>query len=185
MSFVDNEDRDLLGGDDAGEQGSDESEHLGDGVGHRRIAEGEADLPKELHEGTGGGDECDDPILGRVKPCGGGAEECAFPRADITDDDGGQAVGDGVVETIDEGRETGQGEEVPDGDILVEGLAGEAPCVDEGNHDEAPAEGDGPKSDPERGASSGGGGGEGTISVVRFAERRTRVLAARSRRTRC
>jgi hypothetical protein len=86
-------------------------------------------LPKELHEGTGGGDECDDPILGRVKPCGGGAEGCTFPRADVAGDDGGQAVGDGVVETIDEGRETGQGVEILDGDILVEGLTREAPCV--------------------------------------------------------
>ena len=33
MGFVDDEDGDLLGGDDVGEQGADEGEHLGDGVG--------------------------------------------------------------------------------------------------------------------------------------------------------
>ena len=119
-----------------------------------RIAEGDADLPEELHEGARGGDEGDDAVLGRVEACGGGAEGGALARADIAGDDGGQAVGDGVVEAVDEGRETGQGVEILDGDVLVEGLAGKAPGVGEGDHDEAPE----PKSEPERGRERRSGG---------------------------
>lgn len=100
MGFVDEEDGSLLLARDVHEEGSDEGDHLGDGVGGRRIPEGYADLPEKLHEGARSGDEGDDAILGRVKLVCGGAERGALAGADLAGDDGGKAVLDGIVEAV-------------------------------------------------------------------------------------
>jgi hypothetical protein len=58
-----------------------------------------------------------------VKAGDGRAEGGALAGAYLSGDDGGKAVGDGIVEAVDEGGETRKRIEILDGDVLVEGLS--------------------------------------------------------------
>ena len=52
MGLVDEEDGDLFFAGYVEEKGAHKGDHLGDGVGHGRVAEGDADLTEEFHEGA-------------------------------------------------------------------------------------------------------------------------------------
>ena len=169
MGFVDDENGNLFLCEDVGKEIADEREHFDDGVGGRRIAESDANLHEKLSERAGGGNDGDDAVLGWVKAGDSGTEGCALAGTDVAGDDGGKAVGDSVVEAVDEGGEARKRIEILDGDVLVEGFAGKAPSGGESDHAELFR----PKSEPDLGVGSIGGvggdvasGGAGRISVV-------------------
>ena len=66
MCLIDDQERDLFPAGDLGEESTDKGQHLGSGVGGRRISKEKTDLAQQLQEAARGGDQRQQAKLGGV-----------------------------------------------------------------------------------------------------------------------
>ena len=115
----------------------------------------------------------------------GGPERGALARANLAGDHGDEALGDRILETLEEALEARQGIQVLDRNVLGEGLSGQAIGIGEGDHCDPPEKSVPLRYGAEDGAVDWGGlGGAWSSSGLSDLPRRTRLLMAWSRGTR-